>query len=403
MDLIILPGPLAGTVAAPASKSHLQRLLLCAALADRPSLLAAPGPDCRDVGALTECLEALGAKVSRTPRGFEVTPLAEVPARAQLPCGQSGAVLRFLLPVAAALGVEATFFLEGRLPDRPLEPLLRALGAGGASLSRPGPNRICCRGRLRPGLYTVDGGTSSQFLSGLLLALPLLKGDSRVWVTGPLVSQPYVAMTLAVLERFQAAPVPVQGGFWVRPQPYRAPARLEVEGDWSAAAFWLCARALGNPVAVTGLDPDAWQADRAVEALVKKLAGSRRTLDLTGTPDLAPPLAAAAAGLPGCTRLEGVGRLRGKESDRLAALWAMVNALGGRACQEADALEINGGPLAGGAVDARGDHRVAMAAAVAATICAGPVTILGAQCVEKSYPAFWGDFQVLGGTIERKM
>lgn len=403
MDLTIQPGPLAGNVAAPASKSHLQRLLLCAALADRPSRITACGPACRDVTSTARCLEALGADIQRTPGGYAVTPIAAPPASARLPCGQSGATLRFLLPVAAALGVEATFFLEGRLPDRPLEPLLRALEAGGARLTRPAPDCICCRGRLHPGSYAVDGAVSSQFLSGLLLALPLLKGDSRVQVTGPLVSQPYVDLTLAVLERFGAAPVPAQGGFRVRAQPYRAPARLQAEGDWSAAAFWLCARALGNPVAVTGLTPDTCQADRAVELLVRKLSGPSRTLDLTRTPDLAPPLAAAAAGLPGCTRLEGVGRLRGKESDRPAALCAMVNALGGRARQEADALEISGGSLAGGVVDARGDHRVAMAAAVAATICAGPVTILGAQCVEKSYPAFWEDFQALGGNLEGKL
>ena len=400
MELFLPHGPLGGRVDAIASKSQLQRLLLCAALADRETVVHGVS-DAADVQAMCRCLRALGARVTADGKTLRVQPVTERARGARVTadgktlrvqpvteqahgaadCGESGATLRFLLPVAAALGRETTFRLHGRLPQRPLGPLWEALEAHGVRLSRPAPDELLCAGRLQSGRFALPGDVSSQFFSGLLFALPLLSGPSELHAATPPESAGYIAMTLAALRRFGIATEPLPDG-WAVPggQRYRSPGAVRAEGDWSNAAFWLAAGALSRPVTVTGLQAESAQGDRAILE------------DLRSTPDLAPPLALLAACAAGTTRITGAARLRYKESDRLASIAAALRALGADVRDLPDGLEIAGGRLTGGTVDACGDHRIAMLAAIASARC--DVRLRGAECVEKSDPHFW---QTLAG------
>lgn len=395
MDITLQPTRLTGTVAAIPSKSQAHRLLICAAFAQQETYLRCPDTN-RDIEATAQCLRALGAEITRDAGGYAVTPARAVPPAAVLPCRDSGSTLRFLLPVAGALGVDATFQMEGRLPQRPLTPLWEEMTRMGCTLTRPTPDTLRCRGRLRPGAYTLSGGVSSQFITGLLLAFPLIAGASRLEVTGKLESAPYVTMTLRALEQFgiQAADFAVAGG-----QGYVSPGTVAVEGDWSNAAFFLAAQALGSHVAVTGLAPDSPQGDRAAAALLAGLE-EKLTIDAADIPDLVPILAVTAACKQGAV-FTNIARLRLKESDRVESVKDMLLALGGRAEAGENTLTVYGTGLRGGRVEGRNDHRIAMSAAIAATVCQEPVTILGAQCVEKSYPQFWDVYKQLGGRYEQ--
>ena len=414
MNLTLSPSPLSGEISAIPSKSMAHRLLLCAALAKEPTQIGCQGTS-RDIAATADCLRALGAEIEQTETGFSVTP-GPVQSPCILPCGESGSTLRFLLPVAAALGLDAAFSMEGRLPQRPLAPLDRELETHSAVLARPEPDVLRCTGKLRPGEYTLPGNVSSQYISGLLFALPLLDGPSVLTVTGTVESAPYISMTLDALGQF-GVEIPVKNQVYAIPAcGYRSPGLAQVEGDWSNAAFWLCAGALGGGVTVTGLRPDSLQGDKAVFDLLTGFgAGTRTTdghytvtpgslrpldIDAAAIPDLVPVLAVTAAAAAGTTRIYNAGRLRLKESDRIETVWRLLTDLGADAEQTDDGLLIHGGkPLPGGTVDSCNDHRIAMAAAVASTLCAGPVTVLGAEAVEKSYPGFWTDFERLGGKI----
>ena len=392
MNLRLIPAKLRGTVPAIASKSMAHRLLICAALGGRPVTLSCPERS-RDIESTARCLRAMGADIQTTSLGCTLIP---GPRRSpcRLPCGESGSTLRFLLPVAGALGLEAEFSMEGRLPQRPLSPLDRELEAHGLTLERPREDLLRIRGQLRPGDYQLPGNVSSQFISGLLLALPLLSGPSTLTVTGRLESSPYVDMTLSCLETFG---ISLSGPpYHISPAAFSGPGELAVEGDWSNAAFWLAANALGSEIQVTGLSQSSLQGDRAIALLLPKL-GNGCLADVSNIPDLVPILAVAAAGRPGETHFAGAGRLRMKESDRIATVCAMLRSLGVQVREEAHSLTVTGGSLAGGVVDAAGDHRIAMAAAIAATVATRPVTLLGAQAVEKSYPRFWQDYRALGG------
>ena len=380
MDLILHPRPLAGTVAAIPSKSWAHRLLLGAALSGEPTLLSC-GPLSRDIQATMSCLSALGAELTYQNDTVLVHP-GRLPGCCRLPCGESGSTLRLLLPVVAALGIHASFFMEGRLPSRPLAPLGRELEAHGVRLSRPEPGFLQCRGKLEPGSFRLPGNVSSQFISGLLFALPLLDRESTLTVTGPVESEPYLKMTLAALELFGIHPTVRGAAYFLSPASYRSPGQVHVEGDWSNAAFWLCAGALGGGVTVAGLNRNSLQGDRAICTLLSAMgagtawSGSSCTaapgplqplqVDARSIPDLVPILAVTASAAPGTTRVEYAGRLRLKESDRLEALCRLLQDLGGSAFLEGDCLVVQGGtPLTGGAVRSYGDHRIAMAAAVA--------------------------------------
>lgn len=392
MNLQLVPAKLRGTVPAIASKSMAHRLLICAALGSRPVTLSCPDRS-RDIEATARCLRAMGADIQATPEGCTLIP-GPWRSPCSLPCGESGSTLRFLLPMAGALGLEAEFSMEGRLPQRPLFPLDRELEAHGLTLERPREDLLRIRGQLRPGDYRLPGNVSSQFISGLLLALPLLSGTSTLTVTGRLESSPYVGMTLSCLKAFG---ISLSGPpYHISPAPFSGPGELTVEGDWSNAAFWLAANTLGSDIQVTGLSRSSLQGDRAIASLLPKL-GSSCLADVSNTPDLVPILAVAAAVRPGETHFVGAGRLRMKESDRIATVCAMLRNLGVQVREETHSLTVTGGPLTGGVVDAAGDHRIAMAAAIAATAASGPVTLLGAQAVEKSYPRFWQDYRALGG------
>ncbi len=399
MRAILSPSRLAGTIPAVASKSQAHRLLICASLADRPTAVACPTLSA-DIAATADCLRALGADITYENGVFSVSPIRRIPDRPRLDCGESGSTLRFLLPVVCALGAEAEIKLRGRLPQRPLSPLWEELCAHGAELSRPAPDAIATGGRLRPGDYTVAADVSSQFISGLLFALPLLGGDSRVILTGKLESAAYVTMTVRALARF-GIECPFADGAYAVPAGgrYASPGTAAVEGDWSNAAFWIVAdRICGGGLTVTGLDPDSPQGDRAVVSLAEAIAAGNAVIDCQDVPDLVPVLSVLAAVSPGVTEFVNAGRLRIKESDRLSAVAGLLTALGGDVRERPDGLVVAGKTrLAGGTADSCNDHRIAMSAAVASLACRGPVILTGAQAVNKSYPTFWDDFARLGG------
>ena len=390
MDITIFPGKLSGTVRAIPSKSQAHRLLICAAFADAPTTLFCPETN-RDIEATMGCLNALGADIMRTETGYRVIPAKEIPEQAVLHCHDSGSTLRFLLPVAGALGVDATFHLEGRLPSRPLSPLWEEMERMGCTLARPTTDSVRCTGRLRAGEYVIDGGVSSQFITGLLLSAALIPGESRIRLTGKVESRPYITMTQRAMEIFGK---PTSDFVVIGGTPFRSPGTLTVEGDWSNAAFFLAAKALGSRVEVTNLSPDSPQGDRAVFDLLPALE-DHPVISAADIPDLVPILAVTAACKNGGVFTD-IRRLRLKESDRLQTTAALISALGGSARELPDGLIISGrGRLSGGTADACGDHRIAMSAAMAACGCEGPVTVLGSECVAKSYPAFWEDFASL--------
>ena len=435
MNVTIHPGPLTGEVVAPSSKSEAHRALICAAFSPGGTDLACTSTSA-DIEATVSCLEALGARVARTRRGFRVRPVPGSSATDNLPepvrgatldCGESGSTLRFMLPVVCALGCGGSLVGHGRLPERPLSPLYERLVEHGASISPQGSNPLEVRGRMAPGRYELPGNVSSQYVSGLLLAAALLRAPVEVLVTEPVESRPYIDLTVSVLERF-GVEVTCSHGASERgaaalvydvcaTKGLVSPGTFEVGGDWSNAAFWFAAGAIGNGVAVRGLDTASAQGDRAILAALS-LLGARvlrsaegaavrpdalrgATLDVRDCPDLVPPLAAVAALASGTTRIVGASRLRLKESDRIETVSAALRALGASVETSDDGLVVTGSErLSGGTVDAANDHRIAMLAAVVATRCAAPTTIVGAECVEKSYPRFFEDLASLGGRVE---
>ena len=414
MSITLLPGQLSGTVTAPSSKSMAHRLLICAALGDAPVSLAL-NTTSDDILATARCLSALGARIEKRDYGMEIEPIAHTPTGlCRLDCGESGSTLRFLLPVVGALGAKSEILMRGRLPLRPLSPLDEVLKSHGMELSRQG-DKLLCSGQLRPGAYSIPGDVSSQYISGLLMALPRLGGDSRLTVTGRIESADYIRMTMSVLsmagagitERESIYDIP--GG-----RALRLPRRCIVEGDYSGAAFMLCAGALSDGgVTVRGLDSASVQGDSAVLELLSRF-GARldysaegvtvrksplRAIDIDASqiPDLVPILSVVASVAEGETHIRGAARLRLKESDRIESTAAMLTALGGRVKTLEDGLIIQGGPLRGGFVRAENDHRIAMAAGIAACVCEDPVTVDEPGCVSKSYPAFWTERELLGG------
>ena len=395
MDITIYPGKLTGTVAAIPSKSQAHRLLICAAFSDKPTDIHCPETN-QDIEATAACLNAIGAKIQRTQDGYTVNPLRLVPESAEIDCRESGSTLRFMLPVVCALGINTSIHMSGRLPYRPISPLWEELERMGCRLSRPSENIIRTTGKLLPGEYTIAGNVSSQFITGLLLALPLLGGSSSIQIVGKLESAPYVKMTQDALALFgvNSDKFKVESAF-----PFSSPGCVNVEGDWSNAAFFLAAAGLENPIMVTNLNYSSSQGDRAVSSILSENIRFP-VISAADIPDLIPILAVFFA-VKGGAVFTDVSRLRLKESDRVTSVVNLLSALGVRAESDENTLRVYGGTITGGTVDACADHRIAMSAAIAATVANGPVTVLGAECVAKSYPTFWQEFERLGGKYEQ--
>lgn len=412
-------GTLEGCVTPPPSKSQAHRLLICAALGCASCSIVCNAVN-DDIMATMRCLNALGAEITYSSGVFDVKPVKVVKG-GTLDCGESGSTLRFLVSVAAVLGADATFVGAGKLPQRPMGALLDALAPHGVSFTRHTADELplSCKGTLKGGRYTLPGNISSQYLTGLLFALPLAAEDSEIEITDGLTSASYVAMTLDAL-RTAGIEVVQQGNIYriKGGQHYRMPQRVVVEGDWSSAAFWAVAGVTGKrPVTVCGMNNESLQGDSyiidhlrsmgafiecgkdEVVAMPSHLFGAE--LDCTDTPDLVPVLAVAAAVAQGTTLFTGVGRLRYKESDRLTAVRDLLAAFGIASQIGEDTFTVFGGePVVAAAVDSYCDHRIAMSAAVMSAVAVGVTTIREHTCVAKSYPSFFDDFAMLGGKVE---
>ncbi len=407
MNVTFFPFAPKGTVKAPASKSAAHRMLILAALSDGESSIRLDTGS-EDLEATVRCLTQLGAQFTRSGSYLRVRPIQSVPQSAALDCGESGSTLRFLLPVAAALGVNAVLTGHGRLPERPMEPLVHALRQGGVNVSNGFPIRIS--GQLKGGDFTLPGNVSSQFFTGLILALTRAARQSVIRVTPPVESESYMRLTLEALHRFGVEAEENDHTYTVRASLPKH-GNYSVEGDWSNAAALLCLGA-----GVSGLCLDSTQGDRklidvladfgakimiwngTVQADLSDLHAAE--IDAADIPDLVPVLAAVSATADGTTRFTGAARLRLKESDRIETTCALINTLGGKAEPTNDGLVIRGRPeLSGGCVSSFGDHRIVMAAAVLAQKCKRPVTVTDAQAINKSFPTFFESIQSLGGNI----
>ncbi len=420
MKIKVYPASLHGCIPAISSKSDVHRKLICAALSAAPSHLRL-NEISEDIRATVSCLNALSAKITEEAGGFSIRPihLDDLPESPSLNCGESGSTLRFLLPVVGALGCSGTFTASGRLPERPLSPLREELESHGCILSPENEWPLHLEGQLQPGIYHMAGNVSSQYFTGLLLALSLLPEESSLMYDSNPESAGYIRMTTAVLEQF-GAPVSSLMTGWRIPGGIRfqAPQWINAEGDWSNAAFWLVAGALSGRITLSGLNPDSLQADRLILQLLQQTGTAVSqtdseitieqsplqavNLDAAMVPDIVPIWTVAAANASGITTIRNAGRLRLKESDRLESISAALNSLGAEIRELPDGLVITGHPdsLNGGQVSGANDHRIVMSLAVAALHSKQPVTIDGAEAVQKSYPHFFDDLNSLGGKID---
>ena len=415
MEITVHPSYLKGKVEAPASKSLTQRAIAAGLLAHGTTVIHNPS-FCNDSLAAIRIAEALDAVVATGSKGITIEsgPLTASPVT--LHCGESGLALRMFSPVAALLTDHVSLTGEGSLMKRPVKMIGDALSQLGVKvMTSNGFLPVTLNGRLKGGRAVIDGSTGSQLLTGLLMALPLADGNSEIEVMG-LKSRPYINLTLEMLSGFGITVENRDFSHFSIPgnQSYRA-REYNVEGDWSGAAFLLVAGALAGEVSVRNLSSRSLQADRAImkalsdagchltetaeEVRTEKSDLRAFSFDATDSPDLFPPLAALAAGCRGISRIKGISRLVHKESDRAGTITAVLGALGIRTAIEGDEILISGGRAEGATVSSHNDHRIAMMAAVMATVATGGVTIRDAEAVAKSYPGFFDDLSLIGAAI----
>ena len=404
MNIEITPNTLSGEIRIPPSKSFSHRALICAALSKGESQIT-DLLGCEDIDATCEALTALGAEI-RTEDGVTyVKGIRNPPKYAEINCRESGSTLRFLIPVAAALGVEAVFTGCGKLPTRPITPYIEEFKKHGVEfISAEMPYHI--KGKLTSGVFSMPGDVSSQFITGLLFALPLIEGSSTIVMTSPLQSKPYADITIQCMKDHGVETLEFNGNYTVKGiQEYKA-SDYNVEGDCSQAAFFAVANQIGSDLTLLGINPNSVQGDRAIFDIIEKMIKigdnySGFDIDASDIPDLVPILTVLAAFADGTSYIRGCKRLRIKESDRLESISTVLNSLGANVTIVNDELEIVGvKELSGGVCSSFNDHRIAMSLAIASQRCTDKLTITDAECVAKSYPTFFEDFRSIGGEYD---
>lgn len=410
MDIKITPTKLTGSVKIPPSKSVAHRMIIAAALAKGKSVISNLYPSV-DILATMDCMRQLGAEIDFKNDVAVITGIEKLPEKAVLDCHESGSTMRFLIPVACALGVECTFIGRGKLPQRPITPYLEQFPKHGIEFDLSGAKEgeiLPCnvKGKLTSGKFEIDGGISSQFITGLLLALPLIDGDSEVVLTSHLESRPYVDITIGCMRTFGGEVSETENSYTVKGGQVFSAHDCKVEGDYSQAAFFRVANSLGCDIKIDGLSEKSYQGDKQIMDICADAENADGTLngfsiDCSDIPDLVPILTVLACFCKGKSEITNVARLRIKESDRLAAISDCLNRVGGKVMAFEDRLEIEGvESLSGGEIDCYNDHRIPMAMSVAAVKCVQPLILRGAQCVSKSYPNFFEHYNALGGKAE---
>ncbi len=416
MQLKIKPILPDGEVFAIASKSDAHRAIICSALANDKTKIHISQIS-KDIEATLNCIREIGADFIKKDNVYEITPIKKLIQNPVLDCGESGSTLRFLLPVLSALGCGATFVGAGRLPQRPMGLIIDLLKEHGNSFSSS-TLPITVSGKTLAGEFNIAGDVSSQFISGLLFALPLLKERSVIKLTSKLQSSAYVGMTINTLKSFGVNIAQRENEFVVNSTDnYTSPMEYIVEGDWSNAAFFMVLGAIGGEVKIKNLNLNSHQSDKMIldalslagvnyiisenEITVAKSVIKPLDFDVSQCPDLFPILSILACGANGKSTLYNAERLRIKESDRIKTTKELILGLGGRVEETNDSLIIYGnGKLIGGAVDSYNDHRIAMSAFCASAICENDVILNDAKAIDKSYPSFMDDFKKIGGIFD---
>lgn len=403
-----------GTVNVPPSKSDVHRAIICAAMANGVSRIS-PVALSNDIKATIGCIKALGADAVLENNVLTVDGTNMYKNKtALLDCGESGSTLRFFIPIAAVGNVNATFVGKGKLPQRPIGIFTEALPKAGTVCKTEGGLPIEIKGQLKSGIFEIPGNVSSQFITGLLLALPILEGDSEIVLTSPLESVGYIAMTIRTMKQFGVNIDTTENGWHIKGgQTYKS-CNYTTDGDWSQAAFFMVLGAIGGKVTIKGVAKDSTQGDKKCaeilaefgakvtqrdnEVTVEKGDLKAITIDASQIPDLVPVLSVCAAFAEGTTKIINAERLRIKECDRLKATAELLNNLGGKVKELSDGLEITGvSSLKGGNVNGYNDHRIVMSAAVCAARSDEDITATFAMSINKSYPDFYIDYNSIGG------
>jgi len=404
MDIKIYPSRLEGTVKIPSSKSYSHRMLICAGLADGESTIKGISFS-KDIDATIAAMKALGAEFEINGDTVKVKGISKPSENAVIDCCESGSTLRFIIPVACALGTSSEFRGQGRLPQRPIDIYIRELSGKNIKFDYNYTMPFRLSGKLSAGDFYLEGDVSSQFVTGLLFALPILKGDSKIIMKSHLESKPYADMTIASLKMFGINISETDYGYFIKGSQKYTPHDCTVEGDYSQAAFFFTANALGSNIKLENLISDSVQGDKKILEIINEMCYNGKSgkpgffkADCSDIPDLVPILAVLGSFGSEKSVIFNAKRLKIKESDRLLAVSSVLNAIGGNITVMDDGLVIE--PVEsfrGGEIDSFGDHRIVMCGAIASTRSENPVIIRGADAVSKSYPDFFGDFYKLGG------
>ena len=409
MNVMLTPHELKGKTVAPSSKSYAHRYIIAACLSGKKTLIKNVGFS-EDVLATIRCMKAMGADCELTSGCLKVKSFSPR-KNAVLDCGESGSTLRFLLPIAAALGVNATFIGSEKLLSRPLSALKETLINHGITF-----DGFKISGRLSGDKFTVDGSVSSQYVTGLLFALAILERECELEIVGNKVSGGYVNITLDVLKNCGIKITETKIGYKIFPSKFLPNNKITIEGDYSGAAFMLSAGAIKNKVCVKGLNACSKQGDRKIIDILSKFGASVKlgkssisvrknelnaiTYDCEDVPDLVQIISVVAAFSKGETVLKNVGRLKYKESDRIKAITDMLGSAKIDCYLVENDLHIIGGFPCGGKFFSNNDHRTAMSSTILACYASGNSIIEDAGAVKKSYPDFYSDLKSLGGKFD---